>query len=122
MEANAGCIKGSKLMIKVAIFENGQLVKYNFPTMKAFDDAVAIWKLKFKKENSCDDNDRAYMAYCEELHEMKERVANKSEDYHQCMKCPPEKHEGAFCRCEDRNIRIAKERRSNKEDHWKKKE
>ncbi len=36
------------------------------------------------------------------------------DDYLKCKKCPDSDHEGMFCRCEDRNIRIAKERRERK--------
>lgn len=32
-------------------------------------------------------------------------------DYYQCEKCPIEQHEGIFCRCESRNIRVAKRKR-----------
>ncbi len=42
------------------------------------------------------------------------------DDYLKCEKCPQVDHEGAFCRCEDRNIRIAKEQRSRKESPWMK--
>jgi hypothetical protein len=33
------------------------------------------------------------------------------DDFHKCGKCLPEDHEDWACRCEDRNIRVAKERR-----------
>ncbi len=33
------------------------------------------------------------------------------DDYWKCTKCNEEDQEGQFCRCEDRNIRIAKEKR-----------
>lgn len=32
-------------------------------------------------------------------------------DYLKCDKCTEEDHNGQFCRCENRNIRIAKEMR-----------
>lgn len=35
--------------------------------------------------------------------------------YYKCSKCLPADHQGAFCRCEDRNIRIAKAQRISKE-------
>lgn len=40
-------------------------------------------------------------------------------DYLKCPKCSPENHEGIFCRCEARNIRIAKEQRFARKDLWK---
>jgi hypothetical protein len=37
-----------------------------------------------------------------------------------CEICKPEDHEGKFCRCESRNIDIAKQIREKKESPWKK--
>lgn len=45
---------------------------------------------------------------------------NYMDDYLKCPKCKKEDHEGVFCRCEDRNIRIAKERRARGESAWDK--
>jgi|ERR1700722_9494797 len=42
----------------------------------------------------------------------------KSLDYENCFKCQEEDHEGSFCRCEDRNIRIAREKLINNESPW----
>jgi|SRR6185436_8449133 len=42
------------------------------------------------------------------------------DDYLKCDNCSPEDHDGKFCRCESRNIRIAKEARSLGESEWKK--
>ena len=42
-----------------------------------------------------------------------------SSDHIKCDKCSDEDHEGQFCRCEDRNIRIAKERRANNQYHFR---
>ncbi len=38
-----------------------------------------------------------------------------SEDHLKCKKCSDEDHEGQFCRCEGRNIRVAKEKRAKDE-------
>ena len=46
---------------------------------------------------------------------MNEEKGYKSKDYEKCEKCPPEDHEGFACRCEMRNIRVAKEHRNNQE-------
>lgn len=43
------------------------------------------------------------------------------DDFERCKKCPPEDHEDWACRCEDRNIRIAKERRKRGINSWIKK-
>ena len=37
-----------------------------------------------------------------------------------CDKCSPEDHDGFFCRCEMRNIEVAKELRKNDQSPWKK--
>lgn len=36
-----------------------------------------------------------------------------------CDKCAPEDHDGFFCRCEMRNIEVAKELRKNDQSPWK---
>lgn len=41
------------------------------------------------------------------------------DDYLKCTKCADQEHEGIFCRCEMRNIRVAKERRNRGESPWK---
>jgi hypothetical protein len=43
-----------------------------------------------------------------------------SDDYLKCIKCKEVDHEGIFCRCESRNIRIARERIKNGENPWSK--
>lgn len=42
------------------------------------------------------------------------------EDYLKCDICKEQDHEGQFCRCEMRNLRIAKEMRDRKESWWNK--
>ena len=44
---------------------------------------------------------------------------NSQEDYLRCKICKKADHEGQFCRCEDRNVRIAKEQRARGESAWK---
>lgn len=41
------------------------------------------------------------------------------DDYLKCKVCSESEHEGNFCRCEGRNIRIAKEKRIQGESPWK---
>lgn len=40
------------------------------------------------------------------------------DDFKKCSKCPPEDHVDWACRCEDRNIRVAKERRKKGISPW----
>ena len=44
----------------------------------------------------------------------------KMDDYEECKKCLKSDHVGIFCRCESRNMRIAKEHRMRKESAWDK--
>lgn len=41
-------------------------------------------------------------------------------DFLKCEKCSESEHEGIYCRCEMRNLRIAKECRANGQSPWKK--
>ena len=41
------------------------------------------------------------------------------DDYLKCDECSEENHNGQFCRCESRNIRIAEEMRSKNISPWK---
>lgn len=43
------------------------------------------------------------------------------DDYEECHKCLLEEHEGRFCRCEERNMRVGKEQRARGEGPWTKK-
>ena len=42
------------------------------------------------------------------------------DNYLNCNECAQEDHTGQFCRCESRNIRVAKEMRSRNESLWSK--
>ena len=41
------------------------------------------------------------------------------DDYFKCKICKESDHEGQYCRCESRNIRISKEKRKRDQGFWK---
>ena len=51
-------------------------------------------------------------------HMQKVNKGQAMDDYSKCKSCSEQDHEGIFCRCESRNMRIAKERRNRKESPW----
>jgi hypothetical protein len=93
-------------MYKFARFENDTMKKYEFSSYKDakkwIDDEIE----KYKHINHVKDEtkDKSFMNYKESLEKL-------IDDYEKCKICPEIDHEGAFCRCESRNIRIAKKQR-----------
>lgn len=47
-------------------------------------------------------------------------MSSPSLDKFQCTRCLPVDHEGYFCRCESRNMRIAKDHRAEIGQAWAK--
>lgn len=47
-------------------------------------------------------------------------MSSPSLDKFQCTRCLPADHEGYFCRCESRNMRIAKDHRAEIGQAWSK--
>jgi hypothetical protein len=70
------------------------------------------------KVESMGNEDKQHKEYCESL----DNFLNKCECEVNltCEKCAPEDHEGHFCRCEGRNISIAKYLRSKDLSPWQK--
>lgn len=95
---------------KFARLENGSIKKYEFSSIQQMD-SWAVESLKdFREENKVKDqsNDISYLDYKEELHDS---VMKSADDYLKCKRCSESEHEDQFCRCESRNMRIAKENR-----------
>lgn len=84
-------------------------------------EEARIWVDKevedFKKRNHVrnENTDRAFMQFKDHLHKC---LNAQSLDYMRCKICKEKDHEGQSCRCEDRNIRISKERRARGESPW----
>jgi hypothetical protein len=94
-------------MIKIKRFENNELVLYEFSSYEEAFETICDWKKDFLQVNRANVSDRMYKEFCEELDKIlgSYKVSNK------CDKCSEEDHEGDFCRCESRNIRLAKQKR-----------
>jgi len=77
---------------------------------------------KFRKENGTDEliqkgmKDRAYIQFCKELDDFLDRCPEKESKKLAltCSKCSIEEHEGHFCRCEGRNMMLARQLRKEK--------
>lgn len=115
--------------MKVARFtKNGDLEKYEFSTINEAKLLVEKWKEEFRSVNKTEEimkltgKDSVYERYCEEVDDMIEQLKEQnppSSDYLRCKTCKEEDHElYNSCRCEGRNIRIAKERRERGESPW----
>lgn len=79
-------------------------------------------KSDFRRKNGTDDilkkglRDKSYERYCMQLDDSLDKC-KCDEIPLKCEKCSEEDHDGFnnyFCRCEDRNIKLAKQLRSNK--------
>ena len=72
---------------------------------------------EFKIKNAVKDEskDKYYLRYKSGLMDgLYSQITNSKDDFHFCKECPEEFWEGEdknFCRCEDRNIRVARVKR-----------
>lgn len=100
--------------------EEGSLKKYEFSSYQEIEKWVNQQLEDFKKINRVFDEskDRAYMEYKSELQKIL-NIHEEMDDYLKCKKCTQKDHEDIFCRCEERNIRIARKKRLMGEDPWK---
>jgi len=97
-----------------SIDDKGNIVTYNCSD-------IPYLKKQFRYKNHTDKiiktigKDAAYERYCMDL----DRNCKCDDIDFKCEKCPAKDHEGRdnyFCRCEDRNIKLAKQLRSKKHD------
>ena len=78
------------------------------------------WKKKFRQINHTDERlalgrrDKMYEQFCEEIDDFLNNKCECDKIELKCSICKPENHEGYFCRCENRNIRLAKQLRNHK--------
>jgi hypothetical protein len=74
-------------------------------------------KANFRKVNRSDEvmkhgrRDRMYDEYCAQIDSFLDQCPCVEKIALICDKCPESDHEGHFCRCEDRNIALAKQLR-----------
>ena len=98
---------------KFGRLEKNEIVKYSCSQVKRLSEK---WKKEFRDKNFTDKLnergiiDKQYEEFCGQINSfLKNCTCN---DFKFCEKCPPEDHEGIFCRCESRNIALAKDIRS----------
>lgn len=110
-------------MCIVQRFVDGKLESFTCDQVKEFQ---LEWKKQFREENGTDRtlekgmNDRAYDEFCDEIDTFINKTCTCDKIALTCEKCSPEQHEGHFCRCEDRNIRLARQLRNEGHSHWRK--
>jgi hypothetical protein len=61
-----------------------------------------------------------YEKLCDELHELLANACKCNDLSLKCPKCRDEDHEGYFCRCESRNIKLAQMLREKGVSAWRK--
>lgn len=94
--------------MKIRRLEEDGFRTYEFTCYEELKPWIDSKLEEYKKINRVRDEkkDRSYMRYKEQIESYL--------DYYKCSTCSEEDHEGhmkAFCRCEGRNIRVAKEQR-----------
>lgn len=105
-------------------FSDNKLAVYTCDHVREMRDE---WIEKFKKVNGTDEilehggRDRMYENYVRSLDEFLSQCTCeniKEKILPVCSKCAKEDHEGYFCRCEGRNIRLAKQMREEGKGAW----
>src|SRR6266478_7745321 len=97
---------------KFSRFENETINKYEFDTYENALSWINGLIDEFKKINRVKDEakDRYFIRFKSELMDsLNMQKVNKGQvldDYYKCKSCLEKDHEGIFCRCEDRNIRV----------------
>lgn len=103
---------------KITLFRNDKFEKYTCHEVRNLEEK---WKSDFRKENGTDKlleigmKDRMYEEYCRGIDDFLEQckcLENK------CDKCSDEDYEGVYCRCESRNISLAKKMRQEGISSW----
>lgn len=80
-------------------------------------------KSEWRERNGTDRHpgiDKRYVEYCQYLGNFLDQCKCDTKVALKCEKCPEEDHEGFFCRCEGRNIRLAKQLRKDGISGWQK--
>ena len=108
-------------------FEKGSIKKHQFDSYEKAKSWVDQEIEKFKIVNRVhnEEKDRAFISFKSELEKslkmQKDNKGQEMDDYLKCNKCMEIDHEGPegqFCRCESRNIQIAKENRLRGKLNW----
>lgn len=113
------------MKIKFAFFQNSdgkmELEKFEFNTEEEAWDLITKQLKMFKENNQVEDDtkDKAYIHYkCKLLNSLAFQLTKEKDDFDHCKICPKKDWEGSdkqFCRCENRNMRVATVNRMKKE-------
>ena len=106
--------------------EKMKIKDYEFETEKEawdwFTKEIIEYRLKNNIVNEYDISDKSFNKFKAELIDTIYCALNQHyDDYEKCKTCPEEDHEGykkMLCRCENRNMRLARERRKRGESDW----
>jgi|SRR6185503_11410080 len=101
-------------MLKIKLFKDEELGLIEFETYEQALEWEILQLEEYKTTNKVIDEakDRSYIDYKNSI----QRIVDSS-----CPKCVIEEHEGIFCRCESRNIQVAKRQRERHESPWQNK-
>src|SRR5260221_6121557 len=97
--------------MKFKRFVDGTIITYYFESLDEAKSCFDEWKREFIKTNRVDlsRTDTYYDRFCNELANfLRLFPMDENLDIESCKICKAEDHEGRFCRCESRNIAIAK--------------
>ncbi len=112
------------MIYRFAIFDNHSIKKHEFDSYEKAKSWVDQEIEKFRMVNCVrnEEKDKAFISFKSSLEKslnmQKDNKGQVMDDYLRCKSCMESDHEGQFCRCEGRNIRIAKEMRSRGESPW----
>lgn len=98
---------------------NGKFETYTCSQVK---ESHFQWKQTFREQNGTDriiatgGKDEAYNHFCESIDRFLNQCKHDPIEL-QCPQCEATEHEGYFCRCESRNIALAKHLRQKQKDN-----
>lgn len=105
------------MTIKFARSKDMKMIHYEFETKDQAMDWIMQQLEDFKVKNCVQDEtkDKSFLRYKSQLLDsLATQVTKQNDDLEHCNKCPDEDWEGEnkqFCRCEDRNMRVARVKR-----------
>ncbi len=102
-------------LCKMNVVENDEFVTYSCEEVRTLHEK---WKEEFRLKNRVEEpsRDLSYINFCRRIDDF----LDNCNCY--CNICKKEDHEGMFCRCESRNISLAKHLRSTGKSKWVRRE
>ena len=109
----------SKCNIKM--LEKDKLITFSCDELREIQHQL---KKNFREKNNTDriiqqgKKDRMYEEYCNQIDNVLNSCKCVPQIHNNCDVCKPEDHEGVFCRCEGRNIKLASQQRKTGQNPW----